>query len=75
MHIVGYLYEDYHDARSLEYKVLRKLYFSRRENPTAYNASVCVCYLATLNKYSAVSRPTESAATAHDEFYCIVSKY
>jgi hypothetical protein len=21
MHLVGYLYEDYHDARSLEYKV------------------------------------------------------
>ena len=24
MHIVGYLYEDYHDARSLEHKVTHK---------------------------------------------------
>jgi hypothetical protein len=23
MHLVGYLYEDYHDARSLEHKVLQ----------------------------------------------------
>jgi hypothetical protein len=23
MHLVGYLYEDYHDARSLEHKVLK----------------------------------------------------
>jgi hypothetical protein len=25
MHLIGYLYEDYHDARSLEHKVLEKL--------------------------------------------------
>jgi hypothetical protein len=25
MHLVGYLYEDYHDARSLEHKVLHSL--------------------------------------------------
>jgi hypothetical protein len=24
MHLVGYLYEDYHDARSLEHKVKKK---------------------------------------------------
>jgi hypothetical protein len=23
MHLVGYLYEDYHDARSLEHKIVR----------------------------------------------------
>jgi hypothetical protein len=26
MHLVGYLYEDYHDAQSLEHKVLQRLF-------------------------------------------------
>jgi hypothetical protein len=25
MHLVGYLYEDYHDARSLEHKTVRSI--------------------------------------------------
>jgi hypothetical protein len=28
MHLIGYLYEDYHDARSLEHKVLERCFVS-----------------------------------------------
>jgi hypothetical protein len=34
MHLVGYLYEDYHDARTLEHKVPPK----RRHSPTTLQA-------------------------------------
>jgi hypothetical protein len=27
MHLVGYLYEDYHDARSLEHKVDKRVFY------------------------------------------------
>jgi hypothetical protein len=32
MHLVGYLYEDYHDARSLEHKVLKNVQHYLRSN-------------------------------------------
>ena len=31
MHLFGYLYEDYHDARSLEYKEKEKVYEVRNK--------------------------------------------
>jgi hypothetical protein len=39
MHLVGYLYEDYHDARSLEHKDRLFVYTSRERSVSGSSAA------------------------------------
>jgi hypothetical protein len=39
MHIIGYLYEDYHDARPLEHKARQKMFAVARNPHLIYRSS------------------------------------
>jgi hypothetical protein len=56
MHLVGYLYEDYHDARSREHKVIVNSLGGFSKNPETSNFVKICCSMRTDRHVEASSR-------------------